>query len=189
MEIDLTPYRNARHGDLAEQVEFTLPAGATPLGGDVRLAEPVPVAVRVEGGPGGVLVAVSAHLHLEHPCDRCLETVHLDVPVAYTEEWRLAGGRRGRPDEGVEVVSENLDADDALVVRRTVTQDVGSLDDGFWQNVALEIPAKVLCTEECRGLCPRCGANRNRTPCACREADGDPRLDVLAQFRVTPKQK
>ena len=183
MEIDLSRFRKARNGGLAEQVEFSLPAGATPLGAETRLAESTPVNVRLEGGPDDLQMEVSAQLHLVQPCDRCLEDVSLEVPVGYVEEWHLGGGKAPAATE-----SENLDSDDALMVRRTVTTDKGTLDDSFWQNVALELPSKVLCAEDCKGLCPRCGANRNRTPCACREMDTDPRLGALAQFRPAPKR-
>jgi uncharacterized protein len=38
------------------------------------------------------------------------------------------------------------------------------------EQVYLEIPMKPLCSPECRGLCPRCGANLNTETCACRIA-------------------
>ncbi len=192
MEIGLSAYRKARNGDLAEEIEFALPAGATPLGAGVRLAEPATVAVRVVGGPSVVRVEVSSRLQLAQPCDRCLEDVRLHVPVDYVEEWALQGGAARAFLEGraaAEMGPESLDTDDALVVRRTVTTDAGTLDDGFWQNVLLEMPSKVLCAEECQGLCPHCGANRNRTTCACRETDGDPRLGALAKFRQAPDKR
>jgi uncharacterized protein len=175
VQIDLAPFRNARHGDVTQRLSFRIPAGDTPLGPQVRVAEPTLVGVTVAGGPAGVQVAVRARLRVLHPCDRCLEDVWVDVPVDYREEWRFPAGR-GAP-AAAEV--EDLDLDDADVVRRVVRGGSESLDDGFWQNVALELPAKVLCAEECRGLCPRCGANRNRTACACREPDMDVRLMTL----------
>lgn len=184
MEIDLSPFRRARSGDLTEQVEFPLPSGPTPLGAEVRLAEPAAVTARVTGGPFVIEVEVAARLHLVQPCDRCLEPVSLDVSVEYAEEWHL-GARAAHEAPGT---PENLDRDDALVVRRTVTSSTGTLDDGFWQNVALELPVKVLCAEDCKGLCPRCGANRNRTTCACPSTDPDPRLGALAQFRPARKR-
>ena len=53
------------------------------------------------------------------------------------------------------------------------------VNDIFWEQVVLAIPAKVLCREECRGLCPRCGADRNREPCDCPEESGRKSFDVL----------
>lgn len=43
----------------------------------------------------------------------------------------------------------------------------------------LSLPTRPLCSEDCRGLCPRCGANRNLGACDCREEWTDPRLEVL----------
>ncbi len=50
------------------------------------------------------------------------------------------------------------------------------------EQVILAVPDKPLCDEDCLGLCPHCGADRNREPCSCGGADPDPRLAVLANF-------
>ena len=47
----------------------------------------------------------------------------------------------------------------------------------------LALPTKALCREDCRGLCPRCGANRNAAECGCREEWSDPRLEVLRTLK------
>jgi uncharacterized protein len=47
----------------------------------------------------------------------------------------------------------------------------------------LSLPTRPLCGEDCRGLCPRCGANRNTTECGCRDDWADPRLDVLRTLK------
>jgi len=41
------------------------------------------------------------------------------------------------------------------------------VNDIFWEQVALALPLKVLCSEGCRGVCPSCGGNRNREECGC----------------------
>jgi uncharacterized protein len=47
------------------------------------------------------------------------------------------------------------------------------------EQLFLTIPMKRLCREDCGGLCPSCGANRNLTPCECTAEDLDPRLAPL----------
>ena len=37
--------------------------------------------------------------------------------------------------------------------------------------LVLELPYRVLCREDCRGLCPKCGKNLNEGPCTCQEGD------------------
>ena len=52
--------------------------------------------------------------------------------------------------------------------------------------VLLELPQAPLCMEECKGLCPTCGANRNEGDCTCDPAPRDPRwaaLDELKEHR------
>ncbi len=51
------------------------------------------------------------------------------------------------------------------------------------ESLLLEIPLKPLCSELCRGLCPRCGVNRNETECECREEEPDPRWDALRKLK------
>ena len=48
--------------------------------------------------------------------------------------------------------------------------------------VLLELPLAPLCSEDCRGLCPQCGINRNVADCECVPA-GDPRWSVLDTLR------
>ena len=52
------------------------------------------------------------------------------------------------------------------------------------ERVLVSLPTRPLCTEDCRGLCPKCGANRNREQCGCEENAGDPRLAVLRDLRL-----
>jgi uncharacterized protein len=47
------------------------------------------------------------------------------------------------------------------------------------EQIQLALPMKPLCTEACRGLCPECGTNLNRTQCDCTPTWEDPRLAPL----------
>jgi len=105
---------------------------------------------------------------LETVCDRCLTRVgreiraDLDVRVVVADE----GARKPEPSpEGVVHV-----ASDATVL---------DLTDSLRAAVLLEVPIKNVCREDCRGLCPVCGANRNEESCDCRPTANDPRWDAL----------
>jgi len=52
------------------------------------------------------------------------------------------------------------------------------------EQILLALPTRPLCQEDCRGLCPRCGANLNRVQCDCRTEWLDPRLDVLRTIKL-----
>lgn len=53
----------------------------------------------------------------------------------------------------------------------------------LWQQFLLALPAKPLCDPACKGLCPKCGANKNQDACQCQDDEGDPRLAVLRQLK------
>jgi uncharacterized protein len=106
-----------------------------------------------------------------------LDEVALRLPVHYSEVWELGGAP---------VEAETIE--DGPVLRRHVTEHRVDLADGFWQNASLEFPTKVLCREDCQGICPTCGANRNQQPCACSRPDQDPRLAALAKWRPSEER-
>jgi uncharacterized protein len=51
------------------------------------------------------------------------------------------------------------------------------------EQIELNIPMKPLCREDCAGICPVCGANRNQAPCRCEDRPIDPRWMALQNLR------
>jgi uncharacterized protein len=56
------------------------------------------------------------------------------------------------------------------------------LEDVLREQVLLSLPARTLCREDCKGLCPRCGHNLNTDPCECDPAPADPRWAALSDL-------
>ena len=52
------------------------------------------------------------------------------------------------------------------------------------EQTLLALPTRPLCREDCRGLCPQCGVNRNDHQCACASPASDPRLAVLSSLKL-----
>jgi uncharacterized protein len=76
---------------------------------------------------------------------------------------------------------------------RLRTEDLEfSLYDGYQIDLAplvaeqliLALPSRALCRDDCEGLCPNCGTNRNLHRCACEPRLHDPRLAVLRTLKV-----
>jgi uncharacterized protein len=57
------------------------------------------------------------------------------------------------------------------------------------ERVQMSIPMKPLCREDCQGLCPRCGADRNLGPCGCAVQEPDPRWSALAGVPTATKSQ
>ena len=61
--------------------------------------------------------------------------------------------------------------------------DVIDLGDVIREQFYLALPMKPLCREDCKGLCPVCGVNRNREACSCDTTWVDPRMEPLRRLR------
>jgi uncharacterized protein len=177
MRIDLRSLRAERGGRL--EVEFRESVASQV--DDVPFTEPVQGTLALANL--GAVVRVDGHLrtvaHLT--CDRCAVTFDHGVHAVIEEEidWNSAAAPGGAPEDtgayllhigdGVFLDAEAL-ARDALV---------------------LALPMVARCSPECRGLCPRCGANLRLEPCGCPvETDErdtiDPRLASLAVWQKGP---
>jgi DUF177 domain-containing protein len=62
------------------------------------------------------------------------------------------------------------------------------LADVVREQLMLWLPMRGLCRDDCKGICPSCGANRNRERCSCAEAFEDPRWDALKNLHFKTRQ-
>jgi len=62
------------------------------------------------------------------------------------------------------------------------------LADVVREQVMLWLPMRGLCREDCKGICPSCGVNRNAETCVCVETFVDPRWDALKKLHFKTKQ-
>ena len=101
----------------------------------------------------------------DQACDRCLETGRRTVESEVA--WFFERGT-----EEVLQGEEELFEDGSGVVEderpRYFSGSEVDLRPHVWEELVLVAPLKHLCSEECRGLCPTCGANLNRAPCSCK---------------------
>jgi uncharacterized protein len=163
----------------------TLEVSPLELAGDeiVNLG-PVSITANVQKGsqPGEYLVEGSARFTADLTCSRCLEP----YPFASTSPFHLRF--QPRPDipqgddEEIEIAPDELDVE--FYSDRSI-----SLRDLALEQIQLSIPMKPLCTEACLGLCPTCGANRNRETCTCEESIVDARWGALSEIRQAIKKR
>jgi uncharacterized protein len=172
MWVDVSLFRRLPKGaaPIEDDQCCTIEPGDLPLQGRrAQVEESCQVHIHLQGGPRAVEVAVRCAWVMTTDCDRCLTTVRVPVDVQYAEVWVLDG-----PPQ---------DEDDPSVVQIAVVGNRQALDDGFWQNVEMALPSKILCHPDCRGLCPHCGVDRNHTDCACATVSPDPRWASLQAMK------
>lgn len=135
----------------------------------------IEAAVRKGDQPGEYLADGSSQFTAEFACSRCVEP----YPFANSATFHLRF--RPRPEvseenEDVEITPDQLDVE-------FYTERSARLRDLAAEQVHLAIPMKPLCDENCLGLCPNCGANRNREGCKCEASVVDERWGALREMR------
>ena len=106
-------------------------------------------------------------------CARCLSAFPLEVrngfSVVLTPEAPLGGEVELTASDMTESFYSGKEVDLTRLV---------------YEQVLLALPTRALCDEECRGLCPQCGVDRNTEQCACAVEAGDLRLAVLRTLKI-----
>jgi uncharacterized protein len=116
--------------------------------------------------------------NFEQLCARCLEPVQQPLEGKFDLIFRPGGvdeeaGERAITEDETEI---GYYEESGLL-----------LEDAVREQVLLTLPGRTLCQEDCKGLCPHCGVNRNLARCGCVEKPIDPRLSVLAGIAVVQK--
>ena len=131
-----------------------------------RLTEPPDVTGGVTRSGEQVRLRGKIRARAEVDCDRCLKTVAFPLETEFDVSYIPA------EQYGSEDAAELQEEDLGLSVFDGETIDV---DELVREQVLLAMPARALCNEECKGLCPTCGADRNTETCDCHEGEIDPR--------------
>lgn len=136
---------------------------------------------------GDVSVRGEAEKHIAHTdikgaiafaadieCTRCLKPVPksllFDYEVSYVS-----------PEDFSDEREKELAAGEmATDVAETGRVDVGEL---VREQILLNLPEQTLCMDECKGICPQCGADRNAEDCKCGDTEIDPRWSALKNLK------
>ncbi|UCG51555.1 MAG: DUF177 domain-containing protein [Candidatus Latescibacterota bacterium] len=110
-------------------------------------------------------------------CHKCLEPTEHRVETSFEIVVKKASA-----DTGAREVS----GDDDLIYL-PAGEDQISLDQHIYENLIVNIPMQIFCSDDCKGLCPGCGANLNHEECKC-APESDPRWDALRKLKDTSSE-
>lgn len=112
-----------------------------------------------------VLIEGKADISLAMFCSRCLKELDYPMKIDFSKEidFNLTAEER----------AENLDETNYIV---DYSLDVDIL---VYDEILIGFPMKLLCSEDCKGLCKKCGANLNEKTCNCDTTEYDPRMSVI----------
>jgi len=135
------------------------------LGPEDSFARDVQIEVEVENTGRDFLVSGTVSTVVNLHCARCLSA----FPFAINTDFNITLTSSG-----------NKSADEEIVY---FTGDEVDISDFIDEALVLALPMIPLCKEECKGLCPVCGNNKNLSTCNCQQEFIDPRLEKLKYYK------
>lgn len=144
---------------------------------DCRIVAPLKAHIFVMPADEGCLVRGELRGEVIVPCNRCAENADLNIDSKFDEYEEIPEMTRASQD------SKN--AEGHIVFDRNAP--MLNLAEIAWEQFMLSLPVRPLCKDDCKGLCPKCGANLNLGACACDNSSGDPRLAALQGLKIDKK--
>ena len=115
-------------------------------------------------------------------CSRCLADYEAPLAAAFTLSFSREQPETAEPWRHAEI---ELQAEDiGLILFRGEEID---LRDGVQEEVLMALPMRTLCRPNCKGLCPKCGADLNRGTCGCERKVFNPKFAVLKGLKLDNK--
>jgi uncharacterized protein len=148
-------YQPDELGSLDDRVSLVEPAKVT---GKVRLS--------------GAEVFVNGHIdtRAQVECDRCLKKVELPVSADFALEY--IPGSEYESSQAAELTEDEMSVS-------VFDGEAIDVDEIVKEQVLLAVPTRMLCRDDCKGICPECGIDKNTGDCACGTNEVDPRWAAL----------
>ncbi len=106
------------------------------------------------------------------PCSRCNENTYLLIDREFDIFEQLFSEEEKSDIGGPYFLRQ---------IRGELEIDIAGI---LWEQFVLNIPVKVLCSEDCAGLCPHCGQNLNNESCVCENMKYDQRMEIFRKLKI-----
>ena len=150
--------------------EYSLESEPSRIGLDEHFDDKIKVEAKLDKSLRQIFLRAKIQANGKFVCDRCLEDIDRKLDISYSVVYIQSS--RSTVDVKKEEEIQVLDSDTNYI----------DLDDDVRQYILLALPQKVLCKEECLGICPSCGSNRNNSHCSCQIEIIDTRWEALKKI-------
>ena len=138
------------------------------------VAEATPIHLQLTHTRKHVLqIAAEGMVAVWIPCGRCLDPVRVDFPLHIERQVDM----KKTPEERAQELDETS----------YIQEKELDVDQLVHNEILIHWPMRVLCKEDCKGICSHCGANLNRETCNCDTTEADPRMavirDIFSKFK------
>lgn len=161
MFIELEPVFNNVGAESA--FDYEIDCSAYEFGASHPFKKNIKICGAVHNYTGIVKLKANAFVELKTECGRCANEIEKQITV---------------PVEHILVTHLNDEENDDFILIEKMRFE---LDPLVIEDIFLALPTRFLCKEDCKGLCPNCGANLNNSHCSCPKLT-DPRMDLLKQL-------
>lgn len=139
--------------------------GLDNVGNGLRFDQPVKFSGKLVNNSGILELEGRMTTGYTAQCFRCLTEIAGKIDIKVDEDFVNSSSAKKGEDEVYTYEGNVLEIDKALK-----------------DNIVLNTPMKMVCSENCRGLCPKCGANLNEKECGCKEDTLNPHMAVLKDY-------
>ena len=172
MIIDISKIVKSINKEVSEEVSIELTSFKSRLG-EFPILQKSPVVLTVTNQENKtVFIRGTVDVTLSIPCGRCLEEVPTQICFDIDKKLDIQEGG---------LVDDEMEENDYLI---GFELDVDKL---VYAEILVNWPMRVLCKEDCEGICKVCGANLNKGDCGCQRTELDPRMaaiqDIFNKFK------
>ena len=165
MQIHLSDISSSEGKRIQRTAEFemdaiTFQSGTFP----VLSKEPVELTI-TNTGEKKLEIEATGKITVGIPCDRCLADVEVDIPLDFKRKVCLD--------------LENVERIEELDETNYIDGYNFDVDQLVYNELLVGWPTKILCSEDCKGICNVCGQNLNEGTCNCEDTGLDPRMSVI----------
>ncbi|MBQ3665475.1 MAG: DUF177 domain-containing protein [Lachnospiraceae bacterium] len=173
MLIELSDILSVKDKELDVQADIEMERFTSKMG-DYAIADRSPLNIHLKNmGKKKFSMKFLIDLSLIIPCDRCLTDVKYDMNIEVHKEIDM----NESDTDGVDIEDEYFYISDHKL----------DIEAFVYNEILINLPMKVLCSENCKGICNRCGANLNSQTCDCDTTELDPRMskirDIFNNFK------
>lgn len=173
MIIDLSELLSLKDKIKSVEIPLEMDKFTTKLG-SYEIVDKRPMTFKFAGlGNRKINMEAELFVALLIPCDRCLEDVKQEIHISTSKEINL-----GDTDD------TQRDVLDEMIYLDGMSFDAEKFAYG---EILMNLPMKILCSEDCKGICNRCGTNLNHGDCGCDTTEIDPRMakamEVFKSFK------
>ena len=172
MNIDISMIAKSINQEMTKTAEITLDMFSSRLG-DFPISRKAPVELHIcNQENAAVLITGTVDIEVMIPCARCLEEVPTSIRFDIDKKLRIE-------EDGL--VDDEMEQPDYLI---GFELDVDKL---VYAEILVNWPMRVLCKDDCKGICKVCGMNLNKGTCDCESSALDPRMaaiqDIFNQYK------